>query len=79
MEPPRTTACGAFATVIMRSRCPTSRSTMRPAHEGNTCAKPMMDGCERCALGNESSTHRSKSRESLLTISVLAAASGENS
>ena len=40
---------------------------------------PTIDGCERCALGNESRTHRSNSFHNLLTIMVFAASSGKNS
>ena len=79
LEPPRTMTCGAFATVIISSRFLTSRSTIRPAHAGSTCGNPTIDGCDLCALGNESKTQRSKSLDNLETIIVFAAFSGVNS
>ena len=73
------TTCGAFATESISSSSRTSFSTMRPAHAGITFGNPTIDGCERCALGNESRTHKSNSFHNLLTIMVFAASSGKNS
>jgi len=79
LEPPKTITWGALATVIISSRFLTSLSTMRPAHAGKTCGNPTIEGCDLCALGNESKTQRSKSLDSLLTMIVFDASSGENS
>ena len=79
LEPPKIITCGAFATVIISSKFLTSLSTILPAHAGNTCVNPTIDGCDLCALGNESNTQRSNNYDKIDTIIVFAAFSGVNS
>ena len=79
LEPPKIITCGAFATVIISSRFLTSLSTILPAHDGNTWANPTIEGCDLCALGNESNTQISNNFDNLETIIVFAAFSGVNS
>ena len=40
---------------------------------------PTIDGCDLCALGNESNTQRSNNFDNLLTMIVFAASCGVNS